>query len=88
MKIQVCTWKNCKSKFSQYIITRLENDKEKFNKENVEILESSCMGHCKQWPNVIFDAKREEYMNPIKASDILLWKKVKKKKKKNNNNSK
>ena len=52
MKIQVCTWGSCKSKFSEYIIKRLENDVEKFNYKKLDIEESPCMGKCKYWPNV------------------------------------
>lgn len=39
MKIQVCTWKMCKSRFNEYITKRLNADVEKFNLKNV-ILET------------------------------------------------
>lgn len=49
MKVQVCTGKSCKGRFSNYIITRIENDK-KFYKDwkDVEVIEEKCMGHCKK----------------------------------------
>jgi len=71
MKIEVCTGKTCKSKFSEYIKVRLENDMKKFEIEG-DIEFSPCMGNCKKWPNVSFNGKREEYMNPAKASKIFL----------------
>lgn len=68
MKVQVCTGKTCSSKFSQYIITRLQNDKKKFDIKSLSIDECACMGNCKKWPNVMFDKAHEEYMTPAKAS--------------------
>lgn len=68
MKVQVCTWKTCKSKFSNYIITRLENDKQKFDLSSLIIEESPCMWNCKKAPNAIFGKQKEEYVNPSKAS--------------------
>ncbi len=74
MKIEVCTGKACKSRFSQYITKRLENDIQKFNLEDMEITPCACTGNCKNSPNIIVDGKRHEYMNPLKASQIALEK--------------
>lgn len=72
MKVQVCIWKACKSKFSNYIVTRLENDVKKFNLSSLEIETCSCTGNCKKAPNVLFDTTREEYVTPSKASKKVL----------------
>ena len=40
MKIQVCTWKMCKSRFSEYITKRLNADVEKFNLKALEMIRS------------------------------------------------
>lgn len=82
MKIQVCTGKSCKSKFSEYIIKRLQSDTEKFKLENVTIETCPCLWDCKIWPNVIVDGKKENYCDPIKISKIML---EKVKQRKNNN---
>lgn len=52
MKIQVCNGWSCKSKFSEYIVKRLENDRKKFSYKKLDIEETSCMWKCKYWPNV------------------------------------
>ncbi len=72
MKVEVCTGRTCKSRFSGYILTRLENDKKNLNLKKLILHECPCTGNCKKWPNVIFDGKKEEYMNPAKASKIVL----------------
>lgn len=89
MKIQICMWKTCKSRFAEYITKRLKADIDFNNLEGVIIEESLCMWHCAKWPNVMFDKHLEHYMNPIKASKIMLDKKnwVTPKKKKNNSNN-
>lgn len=71
MKIQVCTWKACKSRFSEYIIKRVEWDIKKFSLENITLETCSCLGQCKTWPNVIIDWKTENYCDPIKVSKIM-----------------
>lgn len=71
MKVQVCKWKTCTERFSEYIATRLENDKKLYNCDNVVIEESKCMGHCKSWPNIKVDGKLESYANPAKASELV-----------------
>ena len=80
-------WSSCKDRFAEYIITRLKNDKERFNLGNLEIEESLCMWECKKWPNINVDWNIHNYMNPAKSSEFLFWW-VKKKKKKNTNNKK
>lgn len=84
MKITVCVWKSCSDKFSNYIIERLKNDKNRFNLDSLIIEESMCMWRCKEWPNVSVDWDIRNYINPLKASDIAFWKSTKKK----NNNKK
>jgi len=83
MKIQICTWKTCKWKFSEYIIKRLKADIE-FHKLNwVEVEESMCMWKCKEWPNIKIDKDLLTRMDPIKASKAMLDRKKWKKNKKN-----
>ena len=72
MKIKVCTWKTCKDRFSEYIITRLKNDKDRFNLNQLEIEESMCLWQCKKWPNIVVDNNDiQNYINPSKASEFL-----------------
>lgn len=73
MKVQVCTGKSCKGRFSNYIITRIENDK-KFYKDwkDIEVIEETCMGHCKKWPNIKIKNQAINYCSPAKASEIIL----------------
>lgn len=71
MKIQVCTWKSCKSRFSEYIIKRIEWDKVRFNLENVNVETCPCQWNCKEWPTVIIDGKKESYCDPLKVSKIM-----------------
>ncbi|MCP4522593.1 MAG: hypothetical protein GY828_00040 [Candidatus Gracilibacteria bacterium] len=61
--------------------TRLENDIEKFQLKRIELINAKCMGACKKGPNVKVDGEIHNYMNPVKASEII---KPKSKKKKNN----
>lgn len=74
MKIQVCTWKSCKSRFSEYILKRVNSDIEKFHLENISVENCPCLGQCKEWPNVIVDGKIENYCDPIKVSKIMFEK--------------
>ena len=78
MKINVCTWKTCNDRFSEYILTRLKNDKNRFNLDSLIIEESKCMWDCKKWPNVKIDGKINNYMNPLKVSSMILNNKKKK----------
>ncbi len=68
MKIKVCTWKMCTERFSQYIITRLQNDKIKFNLDKLEIENCMCLWKCSSWPNIVVDWNIKKYVNPLKAS--------------------
>lgn len=79
MKIKVCMWKTCKDRFSEYILTRLINDKEKFNLNKLEIEECMCLWQCAKWPNIVVDWNIENYMNPAKASEFAFNKNKKKK---------
>jgi len=87
MKIKVCVWNTCKDKFSEYIITRLKNDKERFNLNDLVIEESLCMWECKKWPNIKVDGNIHNYINPAKASEFAFHKNKKKKKKRNTTNN-
>lgn len=80
MKLQVCHGKTCTERFSEYINTRLENDKSKFDL-NIEIEKSPCMGQCKKWPNVKKEGEINNYMNPAKAAELIKVKQKFKKKK-------
>ncbi len=72
MKIQVCTWKLCKERWSEYILKRLESDKKMFNLDNVFISNCACMWHCKEWPNVMFDKHLEHHSDPARASKMMM----------------
>ena len=80
MKIKVCTWKTCNDRFSEYILTRLENDKTRFNLDSLIIEKSLCMWQCKSWPNIAVDWNIQNYSNPAKASSFALNTNIKKKK--------
>lgn len=89
MKIQVCMWKNCKEKYSEYILQRLERDKERFKLDNVIITSCSCLWNCEKWPSVMFDKHIEWNMTPTKASKMMMnkinWNKPNKKTKQKTN---
>jgi len=72
MKIQVCTGKMCKSRFSEYIIKRIESDIEKFKIQNISLEACPCLWSCKTWPNVVIDWKIEKYCEWAKISKIIL----------------
>lgn len=72
MKVQVCTGKSCRERFSKYVIQRLENDTKFYNWESVEIMECACMDHCKKWPNIKIKNQVYNYTSPAKASEIVL----------------
>jgi len=86
MKIQVCTWKTCKERFSEYILDRLNSDKDFYNLQHSIVESCPCTWNCKAWPAVVFDWHIEKYMNPAKASKVMMDKKNEKKK--NNNKHK
>lgn len=71
MKIKVCMWKSCKSKFAEYIIDRLKNDKIRFNLDKIEIEEVPCQWRCEDGPIVRIDKNMITKSNPIKASEML-----------------
>ncbi|MFK7780608.1 MAG: (2Fe-2S) ferredoxin domain-containing protein [Candidatus Gracilibacteria bacterium] len=79
MKINVCKGKICDGRFSSYILTRLKNDKKRFNLKNLIIEERECMGICDKGPNIEIDGKAINHMNPAKASEIVLKNNKKKK---------
>ncbi len=74
MKIKVCTWKACKDKFSEYIITRLENDIKFYSWKDIQIEHSACMGQCKKGANMTIEKESHNYMTPAKASEIVVKK--------------
>lgn len=47
MKIQVCTGKKCKQRWSEYILERLKNDKEFYKLNSLIIEECGCKNNCK-----------------------------------------
>ena len=79
MEIKVCKWKTCSDRFSWYISTRLENDKERLKLKKLEISDCLCLWQCKKWPNIVVNWNVENYVNPAKASDFALNKNKKKK---------
>lgn len=73
MKVQVCTGKSCKARFSNYIITRIENDKKFYSDwKEVEVIEEKCMGNCKKGPNIKLKNQIINYASPAKTSEILI----------------
>lgn len=74
MKIKVCCWSTCKSRFSEYILKRLENDKTKLELENLVIEKISCMWKCEDWPNISINWNIFSKQNPIKTSQLVLKK--------------
>lgn len=70
--VKICHGKSCSERFSKYILTRLEADKEFYKYgENVKIETSLCMGRCNFWPNINIDGEIISGQNPIKSSEIL-----------------
>lgn len=74
MKIKICNWNSCKQKFSEYILKRLENDKEKLNLENLELEKSPCIWKCEFWINVSINWEIFSWQNPIKTSQLVIKK--------------
>lgn len=75
MKIQICNWKTCKSRFCEYIEKRLNSDIEKFWLDNVILEKTPCMWECSKWPNVVVDSTKYNYSEPAKISKIVMDKK-------------
>lgn len=71
MKVQVCTGKSCKDKFSNYIITRLQNDIKFYDWKNLEVVEEVCMWQCKKWPNIKIKNQITNYSSPAKISELV-----------------
>lgn len=79
--VQVCHGRKCQSRFSPYILTRLQKDSEFYGYTNIELTSCLCRGRCEEGPVVEFDGHIEIRQNPIKASEILKkkvaeWKKL------------
>jgi len=72
MKVQVCTGKTCREKFSNYILKRLENDKENFKLDHLIIETCACQKKCEEAPIIIIDGKIEVRMTGIKASKLIM----------------
>ena len=79
MKVKVCTGKGCKGRFSEYILTRLKNDKKFYDKDGLIIEEFQCMWDCQNWPNIIVDKNIHTHVTPAKASEIVFNNNKKKK---------
>ena len=77
MKIKICSWNACKANFSNYMVTRIKRDIEKFKLKNIEIEETPCMWMCKKGPNAKVDNDILNYANWNKLS-ALMFKKIKK----------
>lgn len=54
-KVFVCHGKSCSEKFSKYILSRLEADKQFYDYQNCSVESSHCMGKCEISPNVKID---------------------------------
>lgn len=72
MKICICDWKSCKDKFINYTEKRLNSDIEKFELKNIFIEKCSCMWNCKSWPNIKIDNEIFNYIDPAKASKLMM----------------
>jgi len=70
LKVQICKWKSCKSRFCSYIEDRIKLEKERFN-QNIEISDSPCMWNCKNWPTVKINWEKIEKCDPIKVSNLI-----------------
>lgn len=69
MKVQVCSGWSCKSKFSEYIIKRLENDTIKFWYKKLRVESTLCLWWCKKWPNVTINGGDiMNYQDPAKVA--------------------
>jgi len=71
MKIQICNWKTCKSRFCEYIEKRINNDIKMFNLANIIVEKTHCMWECSKWPNLIIDGLKYNYCEPAKISSII-----------------
>lgn len=74
MEVKICTWNTCKSNFSEYIFSRLENDKQKFELEKLKIENSLCMWNCENWINISIWNEKFSKQNPIKTSTLVIKK--------------
>lgn len=89
MKVQVCTGKSCRWRYSNYVITRIENDSSFYNDWKwVEVVEETCMWHCKQGPNIKLKNQIINYCSPTKASEVIAKHIVEDNKKKNSKKKK
>jgi len=71
--IQVCNGKACSGRFSEYIKTRLESDKDFYSLPNVDVVNCPCTGNCKVGPSVIFGNEEVSiYMDPARASQAMV----------------
>jgi NADH:ubiquinone oxidoreductase subunit E len=77
VKIKICMWNACIANFSNYMITRIQRDIEKFELKNIEIEETPCMWMCKKWPNAKVNNDILNYTNWNKLSEAM-FKKLKK----------
>ena len=79
MKVQICSWVWCKNRFSEYIFTRLERDKDFYKGcDNIILEKIDCLWNCEKWPSVKVDKELYSYMTPAKASEIVFKNKKKK----------
>ncbi|MBP9812713.1 (2Fe-2S) ferredoxin domain-containing protein [Candidatus Gracilibacteria bacterium] len=70
--IKVCHGRACSERFSSYIFSRLEADRDFYRYPDEIILEKClCQGRCKEGPVVVYNNDIQIYQNPVKASEIL-----------------
>lgn len=77
MIVKICLWNSCKSKFSNYMVSRIKRDIEHFDLKNIQIEESKCMWQCKDWPNAKINKQVINFCNGSKLSQNM-FKKLKK----------
>lgn len=70
--IKICHGRSCSERFSPYILSRLEADRDFYSYPEGLVFEKClCQGRCKEGPVVVYDNDVQIYQNPIKASEIL-----------------
>ncbi|MBP9779850.1 NAD(P)H-dependent oxidoreductase subunit E [Candidatus Gracilibacteria bacterium] len=70
--VKVCTGRSCTERHSNYILTRLQADREFYHfPEELTIESCLCQGKCKEGPTVVYDNDVQVGQNPVKSSELL-----------------
>lgn len=65
----------CKSRFSEYILARIERDKERLKESDIEVEKVYCLWYCEDGPNVVIDGTLFNKATPSMISKQLFSKK-------------